>query len=567
MSVKRISGAEYSLSKIFSSDFEYVIPAYQRPYAWTMDQTSELFDDLFDFYLHEQDEGYFLGSIVLIKQEISPYAEVIDGQQRLTTLTILLAALASTMKGEQRDTLLKYICEPGNEFEGLLPKPRLTLRERDQHFFNKYIQGLKFAELVELDEKALANESQRNIRTNWQFIDGRIKEKFNNDSVQLKGFVKFLLQRCYLVAVSTPSQQSAFRVFAVMNSRGLDLQPTDIIKADIIGTFESEAERDEYSERWEDMEVELGRSGFNDLFVYVRMIYAKEKAKRALLEEFRAQVLSKVVSPRTLVNDILEPYAEALSIVRNANYTASSNAQEVNTYLNWLNRIDNSDWIPPAIHFLAGHKNDPVYVLWFFKRLERLAAYLHVCSKNVNDRIERYAEVIKGLEGAHAHALSNPITNLELTSKEKEAMRRVLDGDIYFLTARRRNYLILRLDSFLTDGAASYNHAILTIEHVLPQTVNPDTEWERLWPDPDLRQHWTHRLANLVPLTFRRNVQASNYDFAKKKTAYFGGKSQVSSFILTSQVLSAPSWTPDYVEQRQKELLEVLADNWDLAEK
>ena len=79
---KKISGAEYPLAKVFSSDFEYVIPSYQRPYAWTVDQASELFDDLHDFYQNEKDEGYFLGSIVLIKEENRPYAEVIDGQQR-----------------------------------------------------------------------------------------------------------------------------------------------------------------------------------------------------------------------------------------------------------------------------------------------------------------------------------------------------------------------------------------------------------------------------------------------------------------------------------------------------
>ena len=563
MSVKKISGAEYSLSKIFSSDFDYVIPAYQRPYAWTVDQTSELFDDLYDFYFNEQDEGYFLGSIVLIKEEAAPLAEVIDGQQRLTTLTILLATLAAAMEGAQRDTLLRYLCEPGNEFEGLTPKPRLTLRERDQPFFNEYIQGLKFTELAGLDEKLLDNESQRNVRANWQLIENRITERFGDDTGRLKSFIQFVLQRCYLVAVSTPSQQSAFRVFSVMNSRGLDLQPTDIIKADIIGKFDAEAERDEYSERWEDMEVELGRSGFNDLFAYVRMIYAKEKAKRALLEEFRSQVLSRVPSPKDLVNNVLEPYAEALATVRNAKYMASANAQDVNTYLNWLNRVDNSDWIPPAILFLAAHKGNSTYVLWFFNRLERLAAYLHISAKNVNERIERYTEVIKGLE--QPHSLENPVASLELTNQEKEEMRHVLDGDIYFLTARRRNYLILRLDSFLADGAASYNHAILTIEHVLPQTVNSEGEWARLWPDPDLRQQWTHRLANLVPLNFRRNVQASNYDFAKKKAAYFGGTSRVSSFVLTTQVLSTPAWTPTYVEQRQNDLLEVLACKWNLA--
>jgi len=75
---KKISGAEYPLSKIFSSDFDYVIPSYQRPYAWTVDQASELFDDLYDFYVREKEDTYFLGSIVLIKEEGKPYSEVID---------------------------------------------------------------------------------------------------------------------------------------------------------------------------------------------------------------------------------------------------------------------------------------------------------------------------------------------------------------------------------------------------------------------------------------------------------------------------------------------------------
>jgi hypothetical protein len=147
---KKISGAEYTLAKIFSSDFEYVIPSYQRPYAWTVDEASELFDDLYDFFLTEPEEGYFLGSIVLIKQEGIPHAEVIDGQQRLTTLTILLATIASKMPGTQKDTLTTYIREPGNEFEGLEAKPRLTLRERDKGFFEKFVQVLDFDELLNL---------------------------------------------------------------------------------------------------------------------------------------------------------------------------------------------------------------------------------------------------------------------------------------------------------------------------------------------------------------------------------------------------------------------------------
>ena len=560
---KKIIGAEYPLAKIFSSDFEYVIPSYQRPYAWTVDQASELFDDLYDFYKSEPEEGYFLGSIVLIKQESVPYSEVIDGQQRLTTLTILLSTLASILKGNQRDTLSKYIQEPGNEFEGLDPKPRLTLRERDKVFFSKYVQELKFEELLKLDEKGVDNESQLNIQNNSQLFLQRIAKPLNNDAQQIKEFVAFLLQRCFLVAVSTPSQQSAFRVFSVMNSRGLDLQPTDIIKADIIGQLATDKERDDYNERWEDMEVELGRGGFNDLFTYVRMIYAKEKGKKSLLEEFRTHVLSVVKEPEPLIREVLEPFASALATVQRANYEAASHSEEVNAYLRWLNRIDNSDWLPVAILFLSRNKNEPKYVSWFFSRLERLAAYMHVCALNINERIERYNKVIKAVEDAHS--LSSPVQAVELTGDEKSKMLNALNGNIYELTPRRRNYLILRLDAFLSDGGASYDPSVLTIEHVLPKTVNASSEWAALWPDEQVRKDWVHKIANLVPLNSRRNSQAQNYDFDEKKSAYFSGKKGISSYVLTTQVLISPQWTPEYVAARQKELLEVLEENWRLS--
>ncbi|WP_346796349.1 DUF262 domain-containing protein [Halomonas sp. Bachu 37] len=559
---KKISGAEYPLAKIFSSEFEYVIPSYQRPYAWTIDQASELFDDLYDFYRSEEEEGYFLGSIVLIKEEGKPQAEVIDGQQRLTTLTILMAALTSNVEGEDHATLREYIIERGNKYEGVAAKPRLTLRERDREFFSRYVQSFNFEQLLALGEQSLENESQKNIQGNSRLLLKRISDRFKADQDRLNDFAGFLLQRCFLVAVSTPSQKSAFRVFSVMNSRGLDLQPTDIIKADVIGKLPSETDQEKYNERWEDMEVELGRGGFNDLFAYVRMIYAKEKAKRALLEEFRNHVLSKISTTEALIEDILEPYAEALSVLREVNYRSDTDAEKINSYLRWLNRIDNSDWIPPAMLFLAEQKDNPEYVLWFFKRLERLAAYMHICARNVNERIERYASLIRDLESDHCP--EKRVQSVELTDAEKLAMVKALNGDIYTLTARRRNYLMLRLDSFVSDGAASYDPSLLTIEHVLPQTVSAGSNWEKLWPDNDQRDNWIHRLANLVPLNKRRNSKAQNFDFDDKKNAYFRGRSNVSSYALTSQVLNEPTWTPELVENRQADLMNVLKEKWSL---
>ena len=558
---KKISGAEYPLAKIFSSDFEYAIPSYQRPYAWTPDEASDLFDDLYDFYKSEPDEGYFLGSIVLIKEESVPRADVIDGQQRLTTLTILLAAITASLDAKDQEDFTNYLWEPGRRSQGLERKPRLLLRGRDREFFAGYIQNPNLKKLFQEDNTQLT-ESQKNIKNNAKLISENLEESFGNNKDELLKFGAFVVQRCYLVVVSTSSLKSAFRVFSVMNSRGLGLQSTDIIKADMIGQL-TDKEQDEYNERWENMEDELGRGGFNDLFTYIRMIYAKEKAKKSLLDEFRTRVLSKVKKPDALIGDVLEPLASALATVRAANYEAVSDAEEVNTYLKWLNRIDNSDWIPVAILFLSRNKNEPEYMAWFFSRLERLAAFMHVCALNINERIERYNDVIEAVEGEHD--LSSPVQAVELTDNEKSKMLEALDGNIYELTPRRRNYLILRLDAFLSDGGASYDSSVLTIEHVLPQTVNDNSEWASLWPDEQVRKDWVHKIANLVPLNQRRNSKAQNYDFEKKKSAYFSGTKGVSSYILTTKVLNSEQWTPEYLAGRQKELLEVLQENWRLS--
>ncbi|AIA72446.1 conserved hypothetical protein [Pectobacterium atrosepticum SCRI1043] len=556
---KNITGAEYSLSKIFSSDFDYEIPPYQRPYAWTPEEAGELFDDLNDFYHYEKEESYFLGSIVLIKQENKPHSQVIDGQQRLTTLTILIAALTSLIDDkEAKDECFSYIQEPGKRLQGIPAKPRLALRQRDRTFFATTVQALEFENLANIDTAQLENESQVNIQLNALLLQKKLQQTFSNTET-LINFGVFLMTRCFLVAVTSPSQQSAFRVFSVLNNRGMDLLPSDLIKADAIGKI-IESKRDIFNDKWEEIEVNTGRSGLNDLLTYIRMIYAKTKAKRVLLEEFKEHVQSKINDPEILIDKVISPYADAYLIVRDSNYVASTNAENVNQILYWLNRIDNSDWQPVAIQFLAKFGSNSSAFLDFMFRLERLAAKLHICSANINERIDRYAKVLTELETS-----SRPsIESVNLSIQEANDFIKEIDGNIYYLTARRRNYIILRVDSFLTDKAAKYDHSILTIEHVLPQTVEDGSEWQANWPDEEQREIWTHRLANLVPLTQRRNSQASNFDFSRKKQAYFVGSSGVSSYILTTQVLNESEWIPSVLERRQLNLVELCKENWKL---
>lgn len=470
-------------------------------------------------------DNYFLGSIVLIKDDDKPRADVIDGQQRLTTLTILFSVIASCLTGDNRNNCYQYLRKPGNELEGLEPLPRLELREKDKTFFQKCIQNVRLDELEALDMESLPNESQQHIKANSGLFLRKMDAVFGKDEKKVAEFCKFLVTRCYLVAVYSPSQQSAFRMFSVMNSRGLNLMPVDIIKSDIIGKL-PEKEQQYYTDKWEDLEVQTSRSGFNEVFAHTNMIFSKAKAKKNLLEEFREAVLTKV-TPRELIDDILEPYAEAYVILANRKYVAVKNAEQVNQYLFWLNKIGNSDWMPPAIKFLAEHKNDPDYVLWFMERLERLASFLRITAKDINRRIERYKRLLEEMEMNPDHSLDDPLASIELSNKEKKEFADTLDGEIYKLTGIRRNFVILRLNEFVGDGAAKFDFEpnILTIEHVLPQTVRAGSEWEKLWPDTAMRERWGNRIANLVPLTRKKNSEAQNYDFEKKKEIYFKGKS------------------------------------------
>ena len=333
---KKITGAEYPLMKIFSSDFAYFIPSYQRPYAWTEEEAGILFDDLYDFYKTVVDDNYFLGSIVLIKEEDRPRSDVIDGQQRLTTLTILLAALTSYFDGDLRNDYLDYLKEPGRISQGIPSRPRLCLRLKDQPFFEKYIQNVQLDELTNINPATLQNEAQRHIQTNCKILLEKIDKAFKSVD-EIKAFGSFLVQRCFIVAVYTPSQQSAFRVFSVMNSRGLDLLPTDIIKADVMGSILPENQQDIYTDKWENLEVQTSRAGFNDLFGHVRMIFAKAKAKRTVLEEFREFVLPTVSSGEELIDNILTPYADSYCEIKDSHYNSNKNVSEVNDYLFWLN--------------------------------------------------------------------------------------------------------------------------------------------------------------------------------------------------------------------------------------
>lgn len=556
--MKKLDAGEYPLAKVFSSDFEFAIPDYQRPYSWGTEQVLQLLDDLDGAIERDEDEPYFLGSLVLVRDS-GRRTEVIDGQQRLTTLSILFAVMRDlTSNDDLRKELSDFIQEPGKITAGTKPKPRLELRPRDANFFHEHVQTPGSTEkLIALDDNAVMVDSRRNIRDNARALRNALADW---SSKRLEQLAELVGSRTFLVVVTTPDLTSAYRIFSVMNARGLDLSPSDIFKAKTIGEIDDD-DRTKYSQKWEDAEEELGRSGFADLFLHLRMIFAKVRARRELLVEFPEQVLDQYLpeSATAFVDDVLLPYADAYEHLINADYTGSASWHSVNAWLKRLARIDNNDWRPPALWALKNHPDDPKFLESFLRKLERLAASMLLRRVYTTPRAMRYANLLKQLDAGHG------LESEALELSEQECMETVerLKGEIY-LVAPARIYVLLRLDELLANQpGVSYEHRIITVEHVLPQHPKKGSQWLADFDEQE-REYWTHRLANLVLLNRRKNSSAQRFDFEKKKQQYFSGSSGVATFALTLQVLKKDSWTPEILKARQRTLVKRLSDEWEL---
>lgn len=547
------------LHKVFSSDHDFHIPDYQRPYAWEEEQAVQLLTDLVEALDRGTEEPYFLGSVVLVKESGTSHADVIDGQQRLTTLTILLAVLRDLAEDSQLgDDLDKLVSEPGNKIRGLARRPRLTLRQRDAAFFEKQVQTKgAIPELLALTAERLRTDAQKAVLRNAHALHAKLADWSEERRLDL---VQMLGERTYLVVVSTPDLDSAHRIFSVMNSRGLDLSPTDIFKARIIGDLGPQA-AEECATNWEDAEEALGRDDFADLFLHLRMIYAKKRAEQELLKEFPEQVLSRYLPGKAeaFVNDVVGPYADAYVQMRDAVYEAPSGAEKVNVWFRRLQQVDNNDWRPAALWALRHHGNDALWLDRFLGALERLSASMFIRRVYTTPRVTRYAELLRQLDlgnGLDAEAL-------ELSEAERADTRVKLDGDLY-LVGKIRKYVLLRVDEVLARSqGATYDHPIITVEHVLPQNPKPDSHWTLLF-DEDQRIAWTHRLGNLVLLNRAKNSAAQNHDFAVKKATYFAGRNGVVPFALTTQVLQHTEWNLDLLRARQVQLLGLLTEEWRL---
>jgi uncharacterized protein with ParB-like and HNH nuclease domain len=552
--ISSISAEKLVVKDIFCDDYLFTIPNYQRPYSWEEEHCTQLLDDLHSFAFRGDDFNelppYFLGSAVIIKRPNVRNAQIVDGQQRLTTLTILLSCLRYVIEDkENKDTISDFIYQKGNKLKGTSATFRLKTRLRDQEFFNKLIQDEKGLPnyFEKPEELAFANDAQTQMLSNAKaLLDEFAKKKYSQED--LEHLATYIIQKCVIVVVASTDEEMAFRIFNVLNDRGKDLTIADILKSEILEKI-SEKEQDTYTEKWEDCETKLGIDNFKDFFSHLRAIYAKKKAEKSVLAEIREYV-RPTDKPKDFIDNILIPFTNAYLNILKLDFQSTQFADNINKQFSNLKRVAHTDWIPSAIYYLAKHPSAPDKIKDFLIQLEKVTLGMEGMKTSLNDRLERYAKINSKIE-TKADLYANG-SELMLNSQDREYIIATLSSpDLY--GKRLVKPVLAKIEEQMNDGSIDINFETLSIEHILPQTPTDKYWTSRFTMDDKLKL--TNSLGNLSLITVRKNSQAKNYEFTTKINVYFKADGRASNLAMVNNLLAYPEWTADNIRNRTPELL------------
>ncbi len=352
-----LSTAQRTIEQLLTGNRQYQIPDFQRPYVWEEQQATALVNDLLDAW-RTNDGDYFLGSIVLVEQPNGDNVDIIDGQQRLTTLCILVALLrhlAGTDAG-LHDEIGQLLSIPESRIKGLDERPRLCVRECDRAFFDTFIVGDNIDSLLDVDANALTPTSVRRIHDNARAMLDALIDPDALPPSETQNFVQYLMLQVSLIEVTTDSYQAAHRIFSVLNTRGVPLAATDIFKANVLAHVSPER-RPRYAAMWEQAIDSLATDNPDGFFGHLLTLMLRSPAKRALIDCFSEQVLTPFFATKSgeqFIDEVLVPNARAYTLATRAPLTGHPAA----THLELLRLYDSADWKPAAMYVLGTNRSD-----------------------------------------------------------------------------------------------------------------------------------------------------------------------------------------------------------------
>lgn len=510
-------------------EIPFVIPEYQRPYSWSDDEIITLFEDLWEFSIERTHsdgaKNYFLGCVV--SYEENGERQIIDGQQRITSLFLLLRAVFSMLEKEDNKT---------DEVNNFIQKIKPALWKENEMTGKEDRSKILLRSEVVTDSGSLilrnileSGEADKNAKDNYSKNYNKFKElyiqKSQSSPNQIYHFVLALLNYSILLPITADDQETALTIFNTLNNRGLPLSDADIFKSYIYKKLDDTGKK-AFINKWKKLETdaEKANESIQSLFYY-NMFYmrAREKDDKSTTPGVRKYYLDK--NKNRLTPEIIDDLTVNLQLWKVINGREAADGEEwsqnmdIRKILDCLSSYTNEFWKYPVSIFFMEHKDKANFEKIFLKFLRKLyvmllTRYLEVPTINAvkvdilklnvqiinNSHPEFYAGFEeKKLEDEYAINAEKARTDKLIIAPHKNMVR-----------------MLLKVLAYQEDTQTDLLPGYWEIEHIFPQTW--DSKYYTL-NEEEANEKLEH-LGNKLPLEKKLNISASNNYFAKKKDRY-----------------------------------------------
>ncbi len=571
------SPSHSSLDAIFTSRTTYIIPAYQRPYSWqaigkrdTNNQVNQMWDDLWTFFEENRstDKEYFLGSMVIIEKRLRTY-EVVDGQQRLTTIALLFAAMRCFLKTVTAPPELEDFLKRSDsrieellfnrEGVGLMQSGKLKIERATGYDFDKVLgDAIECKPQTSAVDPKYSDIADRYFK-NRDYIIEQLRRCFlteghftTQDATLFDDFFSFLNARVSIVLITTTDFDTAYFIFETLNNRGLPLSGRDLLRNFVIKEL-SEAKQADPAAVWMGLENEhaLTEDFMGRWVESTRAAQSRSSAFSGMVAI--CQTYSDLPGRPKIVgfcDDLRRDLVHYARIVEAEQRIASPAVRHKVRFIQAFNneRYSRNFMLALFRHYdYRGDANEDVldalrvFQCWMLYVL--LAPGVRFSNSNV------YAAIVKIKEGK----IDEAKVAIGLTDEEKARLIALVGGD---LTDNQTAKLLVAGTIWHEEGmhedvvTQRLDFDKATLEHILPQHPAKDTNWQRDFSE-EFRKNYTYKLGNMTLLTMKMNSAARNFDFAAKKSLY-----AKTLLPMTRALAERDGITPEFIEARHQTLVD-----------
>lgn len=565
MSATHFKTENNTYRKLIGNGLTYCIPRFQRDYSWTDEEWEDLWTDILGTIQDGGEPAHYMGYLVLQSQDDKRF-EVIDGQQRLTTLSLIVLAALKNLKrlvdeGKSPENNQQRLDQIRSTYIGyldpvtLITRSKLTLNRNNDGYFQTYL-----VPLGHLPVRGF-RASEHSLRKAFEWFERHVrdyaKKQADDEGVTLARLVETMSDRLFFTVISVTDELNAYKVFETLNARGVRLSSTDLLKNYLFSVLHKKNEHPNemtaLEDRWESMVSRLGSESFPD---FLRSHWNSRKSFVRQAELFKT--IRGKVTDRVAVFELLRGMEEDMDTylaltnpeTSHWNTTLKTSAQQLRMF-----RVRQ-----PFPLILAAHRvleSEP-----FAKVLRGCVViafrYNVIGDQPTNEQERVYYSAAQKLIQGHATNAQQVLESLQEIYPKDDSFKAFFAEKIIRTTDSRNNrvvrYILCELERQQSGQDYDFESDAFNIEHVLPQ--NPETGWEQ-FTDEEV-EAMVYRIGNMALMAKGTNKTIGNAAYAIKRASL-----QSSVFGLTQKLGEENAeWTPARIAARQKGLAKLATAVW-----